>query len=448
MEKSRLDPFVSTALRVIKKHGMVKPGQRVCVALSGGPDSVALLHVLAGLAGALDIALKACHYDHALRPSSVDDAAFARNLAAEMSMPFAAERNQSPKPYKAIQDTARKWRYGFFERLVDEGFADVIATGHTKDDNVETALMRLLRGAGPGAFGGIPPARGRFIRPLIETRKGEILDWLAINGHKCVQDPTNEGDDYLRNRVRHHLVPALLSVEPSAVEAISRFMGIVKSQNEVIESIAAEKLQRVILRKKDPVTLDAGALSLEPEAVRNCVIRLAASMAGLDITQLAITHVEAVAHLVMSRKLGSYTSLPGDYQARLDHGGLHIAPKSAKPAMGPIPFTFPLIAEVSGKPLLVRSPAGPEAAQVINPPAVPEGAVFRLRMTGDYLRLPNTTGRKTLKTFLIDRKVPLSEREQMPVLAVGSQILWVPGNFMAAEVKFTGAGSPAEICWG
>jgi len=188
--------FAAKIKACLTRHGMVKKGQAVCVAFSGGPDSTALLHVLHKLSGSMGFTVKACHYDHAFRGNSYEDAAFAKQTAESLGIEFRTKRNPNGKPASGAQETGRKLRYAFFESLLAEGFADVVATGHTSDDNVETAIMWMLRGAGPSALSGVPPVRGKFIRPLIEIEKKDLLEWLSENKFEYVKDPTNDTDNY------------------------------------------------------------------------------------------------------------------------------------------------------------------------------------------------------------------------------------------------------------
>lgn len=443
--------IVNTALASILRHGMIPPGSVVMSALSGGPDSVALLITLMKLREKLEIReLKVCHYDHAFRPDSGRDADFSKTLAGKLGLDFVMERNKAPKPASDVQQVARKLRYSFFDRLLGEGHADIIATGHTLDDSVETFLLWLLRGSGPQALAGIPPVRGKYARPLIGIRKSGILAWLREQGVDFVTDPTNEGDDYLRNMIRHQVIPAMESVSPSAVNTISRAMRLVGSQTKLVAKIAGDKMKGIVTSARaGSVTLDGAMAAMEPEAIRFVIYREASRLAGLDPAIVSLKNLEALDSLVSTGRKGASTDLPGGFAGRYDHAGLSIFRKKSPSPTMEAPFACPLKVESDDGTLTV-APAenGKGAMDCVAISAVPPGAVFRARKPGDYLRLPNLAGRKTLKTFLIDRKVPSGERGRMPLLAAENEILWIPGLFLSMTISAnSGSGDSARIEW-
>lgn len=433
------------------KRGMIPPGSVVMAAVSGGPDSVALLLALTKLREKLKIReLKVCHYDHALRPGSGRDAEFVRELAGELGLDFIMERNRASKPDGGVQRFARALRYAFFDRLLDEGRSDIIATGHTLDDDVETFLLWLLRGSGPQALAGIPPVRGKYVRPLIETRKSDILAWLREHGVDFVTDPTNELDDYLRNRIRHHVIPAMESVSPSAVNTMARAMRLVGGQARLIGGIAGEKMKNIVTSARaGSVTLDAALLTAEPETVRFVVYRETARLAGIDPATLSLKHVEALDGLLTAGRKGASTDLPEGFAGRYDHAGLSIFRKKSPPAPVETPFSCPLSVKFGAGTLTVTpSETGGSPRDRVSISSVPPGAVFRARKPGDFLRLSNLAGRKKLKTFLMDRKVPSGERGDTPLLAVEGEILWIPGLFLSPFVTAgDGTGNAARIEW-
>lgn len=443
--------IVNTALSSILKQGMIPPGSVVMSALSGGPDSVALLLVLMKLREKLEIReLKVCHYDHALRPDSGRDADFARALAGKLGLDFVMERNSALKPDSDIQQTARRLRYAFFDRLLDEGHTDIIATGHTLDDSVETFLLWLLRGSGPQALAGIPPVRGKYVRPLIEIQKEGILAWLRAESVDFVTDPTNMGDDYLRNRIRHHVIPAMESISPSAVNTIARTMRLVGDQARLIGEIAREKMKEIVTSARPGcVTLDGALLTAEPESIRFVIYRESARLAGLDPAIVSLKHLEAMDSLLTTGRKGASTDLPGGFAGRYDQAGLAIYRKKSPTAPVETSFSCPLSVTFDDGTLTVApTENGKDARDLISISAVPPGAVFRSRRPGDFLKLPNLAGRKKLKTFLIDRKVPSGARGAMPLLAVENEILWIPGLFLSLSVTASaGSGEAAKIEW-
>ncbi len=433
----------------ICKYRMIKPGQRVCVAVSGGPDSTALLHAMIKIAPELSIKINVCHFDHAIRPESASDSEFVNSAAKTLGLELISERDPCP-PERSIQALARERRYSFFERLVKSGYADLVATAHTMDDSVETSIMWMLRGAGPSAFGGTPPVRGVYIRPLIETRKKDVVTWLEGQGIGHVHDKSNDTDKYLRNRIRRNVIPALEREAPEAVEAISRLAGMVKDQGVVVGQIARRNLESAMIESSgESAVIDPAIVRSSPESVRKLMYRAALGSIGLDLSRMTMKHADAVDHLVTRSTLGKSVNLPYGFTARIDHAGLTLARKRPEDHFEDAPFTCPFERHASGHVLKVSVADGTGGkGETVFIQKVPDGALFRTRRPGDYLRLSNTAGRKKLKSFLIDRKTPSGTRNQMPLLADGSEILWVPGLYLAPSIAVTAdVENTARLQW-
>ncbi len=415
---------------------MIAPGQSVCVAVSGGPDSTALLFVLRELSERLGCNVKACHFDHALRPESADDAQFAKTTAEKLGVEFVMERDQSPAT-RSIQDQARRKRYGFFEKLLDSGYADLMATGHTLDDTVETSIMWMLRGAGPSAFGGTPPVRDRYIRPLLDIRKSSVLNWLDQRKIGSRHDASNDTDSYLRNRIRRHVIPAMERQAPGAVEAVARLARLTRGQSLLLESFAKKRLSAITRKHyENRVVVDPSPLNAEPEAMRLAIYRAALQSTGADLSRLSLKHFDAIERLTASSTLGRSVDLPGGLYARIDHAGLTLGQKPELLTFKETAMTCPLELPVGDGVLTVRKVDDQNRkSHLVDADKIPPAAVFRTRNPGDFMKLPRLAGRKKLKTFLIDRKTPSGIRGRMPLLAIGSEILWVPRLFIAPSVS-------------
>ncbi|OGK94457.1 MAG: tRNA lysidine(34) synthetase TilS, partial [Candidatus Rokubacteria bacterium RBG_16_73_20] len=193
--------FLRRVERTIRRHAMLAGGEAVLAAVSGGADSVALLHALVALAPAWRLRLSVLHVDHGLRPDAARDAEFVRALGARLGVPVEVAR-VAVSPRGSLEAAARAARYAALAAAADRVGAARIALGHTADDQAETVLMRLLEGAGVRGLAGIPPVRGRFVRPLIERRRAEVVAELGRTGLAWVEAPTNADPRFLRNRVR------------------------------------------------------------------------------------------------------------------------------------------------------------------------------------------------------------------------------------------------------
>lgn len=436
-----MTPLLATVSSTIRKYKMVAPGRCVCAAISGGPDSTALLLILKELSDTFRFTVKACHFDHALRSTSSGDALFARKTAEKLGLEFTMERDNSPGG-GSIQSLAREKRYGFFKKLLDSGYADLVATGHTLDDSVETSIMWMLRGAGPGAFGGVPYVRAKYIRPLLDTRRSAVLSWLNSNKIEYIIDPTNDTDTYLRNRIRRHVIPALESQSHKAVEAVARLAKLTKGQSLVLESMADEKLARITEKKyAGRLVIKPAALDGEPEAMRLIIYRMAFKSAGADPSKLSYKSFEAIESLLSSKTLGKSLDFPCRLFARLDHEGLTLGHRPEDETLKQTGVTCPLEIETGDHTLKARLVSGEKTdGEIVDAEKVPSGAVFRTRNPGDFLRIKGMAGRKKLKTFLIDKKTPSGIRDRMPLMASGSEILWIPHFFVAPSVA-VGAGT-------
>ena len=219
-----MSTLTEKARRAIALHRMVEKGGTVLAAVSGGPDSIAMLHVLTELAPELGISLAVAHLDHGFRAESADEAAFVGRVSASLGLPFLTEQARLKEALSAspvnLQAAARDARYAFFKRAATKVGAQRVAVGHTADDQAETWLMREIRGSGAQGLASIPPVRGIFVRPLIDATRDQVMEYLAGKGAEYVTDPTNLKPDYLRNRVRMELLPLLKGYNPRVTEAL------------------------------------------------------------------------------------------------------------------------------------------------------------------------------------------------------------------------------------
>ncbi len=225
----------------IAAYNMLESGDNVIVGVSGGADSIALLHTLDSLKEELGITIYACHINHNLRGAeSQRDESFVRNFCREKNIPlevFSVDVKGNVEKHESIEERARKIRYACFERLCKERNAKLV-TAHTASDNAETVFINILRGTGTKGLGGIPPIRGNIIRPLLRCTREDIERYCTENKLEYVTDSSNLSDDYTRNKLRHHLIPMLKEFNPSVIEAITRMTSAVYDDNAYIENAA------------------------------------------------------------------------------------------------------------------------------------------------------------------------------------------------------------------
>ena len=284
--------------KTIQRHTLCPPGTRLLIGLSGGSDSVALVFLLRELArhGGFSVAGLA-HLNHRLRASADHDEAFCRALADRLDCRIVVEgsdvQGYASGRGLSIEDAARRIRYDFLERAADMLGADRIAVGHTQDDQAETVLLKLMRGAGPTGLAGIYPRRGRVVRPLLDASRAELRDHLRQQGEQWVEDETNAGLENPRNRVRHVVLPELDSAAGGATRpAIARAAALAREDGEWLDEVALERYRALVETTAEGLTIEVAAAAAEPRAIRRRVL-LGALRAGAGGREVSQDHVES-----------------------------------------------------------------------------------------------------------------------------------------------------------
>ena len=267
------------------------------VGVSGGSDSVALARALLALAPTSDFTLAGlAHFNHQLRPTAARDEAFCRELARTLDLPFVAESADVAAHAAAsslsIEDAARRLRYAFLERAAQEAGATRVAVGHTLDDQAETVLLKLMRGAGPTGLGGVYPSKGRVVRPLIEASRDDLRAWLASIGQAWVEDETNADVSNPRNRVRHRVLPELDAANGGSTRgAIARSAELAREDGQWLDESAAGRYRALVTIGQDCLQLDVAALLAEPPALQRRVLLQAMRVRGGG-REIGMEHVE------------------------------------------------------------------------------------------------------------------------------------------------------------
>ncbi len=312
----KLPPLVAAVAAALRAAGAPARGEKLVVALSGGPDSVALLDALATLAGPRGFRLVAAHLDHGLRPGSADDATFCVSLCARLGVPIrtgvADVRARAERDRGGLEQAARRERYAFLRRVCDEEQAAAIAVAHTRDDQAETLLLRLLRGAGATGLAGMRLRRGRILRPLLEVSRADVLAHLGERGLAFREDPTNAELVYRRNRVRHELLPYLAThFNPRVREALARAAGLLADEDAYVRGEAERLLARAVREEPGTLVLRRSALAQAPPPLARVAIRRLLARTG-GLRQLGAVHVDRVLRLVRSAApSGRSLPLPG-----------------------------------------------------------------------------------------------------------------------------------------
>ena len=461
-------PLASKVLEGIRRHALLRDGGRVLVALSGGADSVALLFLLRELeeAGALTVSGVA-HLNHQLRGADSDaDEAFCRALAGRLGLQAVVEREDvatvARREKRSIEDAARSVRYAFLERAAASAGADAIAVGHTLEDQAETFLLRLLRGAGTRGLAAIHPKAGRIIRPLIDVERAGLRAWLADRGESFREDASNADVAFARNRVRHELIPLLQSRFSAAVtNVLAREAELARQDEEFLAAEAIKLAARIVLPDVAGVTIDADELGRAPRALSSRVAH-AVLQRFAGTKSIHFEHVERLLALTA----GQAISLPGQWAVRV-RNEIRLRPDgpqsrrsraegAAKAGEGGNSFAFSL--SIPGEVALAHGFA--VGAELLPGPAEPDrrprkwaargtevgvaaSAVqlplgVRSRRPGDRFRPLGAPGKRKLQDFLVDRKVARNERDTVPLVVDGrDRIVWVVGHTVAEDFRVT-----------
>jgi tRNA(Ile)-lysidine synthase len=436
-----IDKLLTTA----KRFDMFSPGDKVVAAVSGGMDSVVMLHALHSLRNQLQISLHIAHFNHGIREVAADeDADFVLNLAKSLGIPFSFEKANVPalaREWKlGTEETARKVRYGFLNQVADDIGATKIATAHTASDVVETVMMNIMRGT----------VRDRIVRPLIRVFRDEIERYIWEHNLSFREDETNIQTIYTRNRIRHELIPDLRTYNPNVDDAILRLADTAMEDNELAEQVSVQAYASMACREDDSISFPLPQFISQQKAVQRRCLRIAVSDLMGSLVDIGFTHVE---------NLLSRLDDPGVYEVELPQGKARarktddsvsvylIKPEKETAKVGPRRLGVPGQVEVPELGLVV-------SAETLTPPVDwrrPRGSwdividadkiegilTVRTWLPGDRIVPLGMSESKKLQDIFIDRKIPKSDRSKTLVVADEEKILWVAGVVISQEVAVT-----------
>jgi tRNA(Ile)-lysidine synthase len=320
----RLPSLVAAVDRALQAAGLSLHGRTIVVGLSGGADSVALVDALASLRRRRGFRLVAAHLDHGLRPGSKDGAAFCAAFCPTLDVPLrtatADVRARAARERGGLEQAARRERYAFLRAVREEEGAAAIVVAHTRDDQAETLLLRLLRGAGATGLAGMRPRTGDILRPLLAVSRAEVLDHLRERGLAWREDPSNADPAHRRNRVRHELLPYLEArFNPEIRAALARTASLLADEAAHVRAEAEALLGRVAREEEGTLVLGRLSLAEAPTPVARVAIRLALLRAG-GLGQVGAVHVDKALRLIRSKApSGRRLPLPGGREARFTH---------------------------------------------------------------------------------------------------------------------------------
>jgi tRNA(Ile)-lysidine synthase len=440
-----VDELLARVRRTISERELFKGGERVVLAVSGGADSLALLHAFARLAPEYGFELHVAHFDHRLRAGSDRDAVFvaaqARKLGIDATV-RAADQNE-PVKGQSPEETARTRRLRFLSETAESIAATRIATGHTMDDQAETVLMRVLVGAGRRGLSGIPPRRWYYARPLIDARRAQTEAFCRALKLRPRHDPTNDDPAYLRNEIRKDVLPFLKStVNARLVESLARLADIERDEDYEMD----RRTSSLITPEDtgDGSRLPLPALRELPVALQRRAIRILARNEGPGIDH---AHTESVRKLALAGETGKRLNLPGGLSARAEYGFL-ILGRAPSPDAARDPVVLAIPGETDCEPWDItlrcwigeeRPVAWPDGRQVCVLDADRTNLPLRVRRwhRGDRFRPLGMARPKKVGDFFTDEKVAVSRRGEVPIVATEDEIVWIVGHRIDDRVKAT-----------
>ena len=443
-------------LAYIREHELLKAGDRVGLAVSGGADSVGLLRLLLELRDELGLVFSVLHFNHKIRGADADrDESFVRSLAAEhclecccssVDVPaYAAEHRLS------LESAGRKARYDFFESILRQQNTTVVATGHTMDDQAETVLMRLLRGAGTRGLAGIYPQRtsncgaGHIVRPLLETRRTEIRLYLDSLHQTWREDATNVDLQYTRNRIRHGLIPLIETrFQPSVVPVLAQLADVAREEENYWEA----ETQRAMLATVGECSSHELAVSIPKlldfsPALQRRIIRHSAQRLGISVD---FEHLKLLLELARRHEGGHRCELRGGWCAVIEQGELRFERRvSLEATQLGYEYSLPIPGEVEIQQIgrVIRAflrPAkcglsGYNPEQSLDAKALGRELTVRNWRPGDHFWPSHSKRAKKLKELFQERHVPLAQRRCWPVAVIDGKLAWARGFGPSAEFQ-------------
>ena len=450
--------MIDQALNTIQRNNLINKGDRVVVGVSGGPDSVCLLHILYSLAQKLDASIYAIHINHMLRGSESDrDEEYVRNLCMNLGVDLKILKIDvseiSRKTNSNLEETGRDIRYCEFEKYADETGAERIAVGHNRNDQAETILMHIIRGMGIDGLKGMDYKRGKIIRPLLDVERIRIEEYCLKNNLSPRIDRTNLEYNYTRNKIRLGLIPYIndkFSVD--IIDKLSILSGLARDDLDFMEGSTSNMIKNVCVEEdEDGIVFETILFTEMHPAIRKRGLRNAYKALNGNYKGLESTHIDKIADLISNGKTGSEINLPNGIIAQKSYDTFKLVKKAAKNEM----FCFEKPLEIPGLTCIDEINASVEAVleeftsiretcrphnfqeQLFDYEKLKMGINIRSRRNGDIFKPAGSNGTKKLKEYFIDKKIPRESRDRIPLIAKGNEIIWVVGDKISDKFKVT-----------
>jgi len=439
--------------KTIEKYNMLEFGDKIIIGVSGGPDSLCLLHVLKELSKEYGCGLYAAHLNHQFRGEAADaDAVFVGEICREWGIPAYIEVFDVPayiaKTGLSPEEAGREIRYRLFDRVCEKVGGNKIAVAQNLNDHVETILMRLMRGSGIDGLKGIEAVRGNIIRPLLEIERYRIEEYCAENNLIPRLDRTNLEPIYQRNKVRLELIPYIeKNFNPNVMTAFSRFSELIREENDYMEAEAKTMIQGIAEIFEDRIVIDVSKLvtvhtALKRRIIRQCIEKLSNTLNGFEFK-----HFEGVLELAQ-KSTGAAMMLPCKIKAYISYDKLILAKcivKADKKCYYKLKYNYNNSIDTAYGQIKIERKKNGEIGKLrgqentiyIDSSKVKEGLVLRCRQAGDIFAPIGMKGSKKLKDYLIDEKIPREKRDELELIADGNEIVWIVDGRLSEKYKIT-----------
>ncbi len=456
-----MEPLELRVLRFIRDKSLLDDTGKLLVAVSGGPDSVCLLLVLVKLRDELRVNLHIAHLNHKLRGVESDkDAEYVSELAHNLDLPVTIDERDVEK-YRTehggtVEEAARQVRYDFLAETVKSVGADAVAVGHTRDDNIETIIMHLVRGTGTRGLRGLKPVTHlnsktgvvKVLRPLLELNRDETIGYCHANGYEPRIDISNESLVPLRNRIRHQFIPLLESYNERVGEALLRDARIAADELDFLETAAGELWGNIAVKRKNKVTIDkTGFIGLPPALQRHLLRQSIEAITG-SLKDVEVRHIESILD-ALDLQAGKRITLPEGLIFIVEYDRFLLTCEEA--SLSPLPIldseqrlNVPGQTEFSGWRVTadIISPeqmndSGNNYIAYFDHEKVGNELIVRPRKTADKFYPLGMDRPKKVGEFMIDSKIPRTWRRRVPVVCSPEQIIWIAGYRIDDRIKVT-----------
>ena len=433
-------------IKTIMAEHLIVPGKKIGVAVSGGVDSMVLMHMLYRYTGGEN--LYCLHFEHGIRGwESVRDMEFVRENAKELGIPFICARMDVPEKVmltgENLEAAARRYRYAFFANISKKYDLQYVATAHHADDVVETFLLNLLRGSGTAGLCAMRIRREpNIIRPLIGISREEIEKYAEENGIAYVADSTNDDLDYSRNFLRKEVIPKLKEINPNLADAVRRTTVLLGEDEYALYRIESQLFEKAAENVENGVELDLKTLLSQNMGIQRRLIRHAVLKAAGTLVDVEKKHIDSVMQLAENGKVGKRFILPGRFSAYIGYGKLGIVKDNEKVAdsteekfeIGKNIRIAGLTLETEIVPVPAKFPKLHDPEQFADP-AVLDGATVRTRRSGDLFKPVGMTEYKKLSDWMIDEKIPADKRDGILLIVKENNVLVIVGHAVSEDAK-------------